>query len=1097
MKRMLINATHAEETRVALVDGQRLYDFDLEHHARVQKKANIYKGRITRVEPSLEAAFVDFGADRHGFLPLKEIAREYFSRNPRESGGRINIRDAIQEGQEIIVQVEKEERGNKGAALSTFISLAGRYLVLMPNNPRAGGISRRIEGEEREELKDALNSINVPQDMGVIVRTAGLGRSAEELQWDLDYLMTLWTSIKEAAGGKSAPFLVYQESNVIIRAIRDYLRDDINEVLIDSEAAHGQAMDFVKQVMPHYQNKIRLYKDSVPLFNRYQIESQIETAYQREVKLPSGGSIVIDPTEALVSIDINSSRATKGGDIEETALNTNLEAAEEIARQLRLRDIGGLIVIDFIDMTPQKHQRMVEDRLRDSLAMDRARIQIGRISRFGLLELSRQRLRPSLEETTGLVCPRCNGTGVIRDVRSLGLSIMRVIEEEVLKDRSAEIRAQVPVSVAAFLLNEKRAAIATLESRTGVRVVILPNPHLETPHYEVTRLRDDQVEEESEGLSSYQMVEAFQPVHEDNGLNRRDEKPVRRQEAAVKMVQPETQAPAPRRAPEAAAPAPAPVQAPVAPAPEAPSARKGVFAWFSNLFNNGQTVQNEVDSKLQQIAQPEPVATPEVEVEVAPAPRQPRPRNDNRRSDRGDRNGNGRGERNHDRPERGPRPERVERQAALPAAEPTESALTAEISESAPVENGNAGNGQGRERGPRDRRERRPRQPRPEAVAVEAVTPVAEEAALTPEDADLPNGNVAEDNGNGGQPRRPRRDRYGNRRNNRGPRERDPQVLIDAGLLSADGQAVPAEAAAAPVEVPSDADIPAIAPAVHAAGDEVHAINPIVADLIAAESALARESGESAPEATVEAPVVETPRHTVQLMTAPETTAAPAPAPVNETASDESPRRAANDPREKRRLAKQQAEEAARAEAERLVREAAAAEAAANAPAPVVVESPAPVAATPVTAPATRLTGTVGEFIAAWLPDAPKPETGADVITAFFAAQKAHTAAQTAPAPVVVAVVEAATVEAAIEETAPATVVAEAVTTVEEAAPAVMEAPVAAEPAPAVTPAIRLTGTVGEYIAAWLPDAPKPETGADVVAAFFAAQKAHAAAQGN
>ena len=440
MKRMLINATHSEETRVALVDGQRLYDFDLEHHARVQKKANIYKGRITRVEPSLEAAFVDFGADRHGFLPLKEIAREYFNKNPRDVG-RVTIREAIQEGQEIILQVEKEERGNKGAALSTFISLAGRYLVLMPNNPRAGGISRRIEGEEREELKEALNSINVPNDMGVIVRTAGLGRSPEELQWDLDYLLSLWKSINEAAVGKTSPFLIYQESNVIIRAIRDYLRDDINEVLIDSEPAFNQAMEFVRKVMPHYQSKIRLYKDAVPLFNRYQIESQIETAYQREVKLPSGGSIVIDPTEALVSIDINSSRSTKGSDIEETALNTNLEAAEEIARQLRLRDIGGLIVIDFIDMVPPKHQRMVEDKLRDSLAMDRARIQIGRISRFGLLELSRQRLRPSLEETTGLVCPRCNGTGVIRDVRSLGLSIMRVIEEEVLKDRSAEIRA--------------------------------------------------------------------------------------------------------------------------------------------------------------------------------------------------------------------------------------------------------------------------------------------------------------------------------------------------------------------------------------------------------------------------------------------------------------------------------------------------------------------------------------------------------------------------------------------------------------------------------------------------------------------------------
>ncbi|HNJ86157.1 MAG TPA: Rne/Rng family ribonuclease, partial [Agitococcus sp.] len=588
MKRMLINASHAEETRVALVDGQRLYDFDLEHHSRVQKKANIYKGRVTRVEPSLEAAFVDFGADRHGFLPLKEIAREYFHRQPRDVG-RVTIRDAIQEGQEIILQVEKEERGNKGAALSTFISLAGRYLVLMPNNPRAGGISRRIEGEEREELKEALNSITIPNDMGVIVRTAGLGRSPEELQWDLDYLLTLWKSISQAAEQSPAPFLIYQESNVIIRAIRDYLRDDIDEVLIDSEAAYNQAIDFVRQVMPHFQNKIKLYRDTVPLFNRYQIESQIETAYQREVKLPSGGSIVIDPTEALVSIDINSSRSTKGGDIEETALNTNLEAAEEIARQLRLRDIGGLIVIDFIDMTPPKHQRMVEDKLRDALAMDRARVQIGRISRFGLLELSRQRLRPSLEETTGLVCPRCNGTGVIRDVRSLALSIMRVIEEEVLKDRSAEIQAQVPVTVATFLLNEKRAAISALEARSGVRIIILPNPHLETPHYDVSRLRDDHSDDDYEAPASFQQVENFRPVLEDNGLYNSEEKTqTRRQEAAVKMVQPETQAPVPR--------ATTPTQ--VITRQEKEQSKTGFFAWHANLFSGVSELANEIDSKL-------------------------------------------------------------------------------------------------------------------------------------------------------------------------------------------------------------------------------------------------------------------------------------------------------------------------------------------------------------------------------------------------------------------------------------------------------------------------------------------------------------------
>lgn len=487
MKRMLINATQQEELRVALVDGQKLYDLDIESSDREQKKSNIYKGKITRVEPSLEAAFVYFGADRHGFLPLKEISREYFRSS---SSGRPNIKDVIREGQEVIVQVDKEERGNKGAALTTFISLAGRYLVLMPNNPRAGGISRRIEGEERTQLREAISQLDIPQEMGVIVRTAGLGRSSEELQWDLDYLMHLWKSIQEA-GKNTAPFLIYQESNVIIRAIRDYLRQDIGEVLVDSTEAHKEALDFIRQVMPQYQDRIQLYNDPVPLFNRFQIESQIETAFQREVTLPSGGSIVIDPTEALVSIDINSARATRGGDIEETALNTNLEAADEIARQLRLRDIGGLIVIDFIDMNSSKSQRDVENCMKNALHMDRARVQIGRISRFGLLEMSRQRLRPSLGETSGIVCPRCHGQGTIRDISSLALSILRLMEEEAQKDRTSEIRAQVPVSVGTFLLNEKRDVISTIEKRNNVRVLVIPNPNLETPNFEVQRLRDD------------------------------------------------------------------------------------------------------------------------------------------------------------------------------------------------------------------------------------------------------------------------------------------------------------------------------------------------------------------------------------------------------------------------------------------------------------------------------------------------------------------------------------------------------------------------------------------------------------------------------
>ncbi|MBB3101873.1 ribonuclease E [Azomonas macrocytogenes] len=535
MKRMLINATQPEELRVALVDGQRLFDLDIESGSREQKKANIYKGRITRIEPSLEAAFVDFGAERHGFLPLKEISREYFKKAPE---GRINIKEVLSEGQEIIVQVEKEERGNKGAALTSFISLAGRYLVLMPNNPRAGGISRRIEGEERNELREALNGLDVPTDMGLIVRTAGLGRSGEELQWDLDYLLQLWNAIKEASAERSAPFLIYQESNVIIRAIRDYLRQDIGEVLIDSVEAQEEALSFIRQVMPQYASKIRLYEDSVPLFNRFQIESQIETAFQREVKLPSGGSIVIDPTEALVSIDINSARATKGGDIEETALQTNLEAAEEIARQLRLRDIGGLIVIDFIDMTPVKNQRAVEEKVREALEADRARVQVGRISRFGLLEMSRQRLRPSLGESSGIVCPRCRGQGIIRDVESLSLAILRLIEEEALKDRTAEVRARVPFQVAAFLLNEKRNAITKIELRTRVRIFILPDDHLETPHFEVQRLRDDNPDIVT-GQLSYEMSQAdeeeAQPISSTRTLVR--------QEAAVKTVPPRTAAP--------------------------------------------------------------------------------------------------------------------------------------------------------------------------------------------------------------------------------------------------------------------------------------------------------------------------------------------------------------------------------------------------------------------------------------------------------------------------------------------------------------------------------------------------------------------------
>ena len=492
MKRMLINATQKEELRVALVDGQRLFDLDIESPGHEQKKSNIYKGKITRVEPSLEAAFVDYGAERHGFLPLKEISREYFPQGYVFSG-RPNIKDIIKEGQEVIVQVNKEERGNKGAALTTFISLAGSYLVLMPNNPRAGGISRRIEGDERLELKEALDCLDVPEDVGLIVRTAGVGKSPEELQWDLKVLLHHWEAIKTAAESRAAPFLIHQESDVIVRAIRDYLRRDIGEILIDNKKVFEKAKNHIRLVRPDFINRVRLYEGEVPLFSHYQIESQIESAFQREVRLPAGGSIVIDVTEALTAIDINSSRSTRGGDIEETALNTNLEAADEIARQLRLRDLGGLIVIDFIDMTPVRHQREVENRLREATRQDRARIQFARISRFGLLEMSRQRLSPSLSEASSHICPRCQGTGKVRDNESIALSILRLVEEEAIKENSAQIHAIVPVEVASYLLNEKRKAISSIESRHDVNVLVVPSESMETPHFAVYRLRENEI----------------------------------------------------------------------------------------------------------------------------------------------------------------------------------------------------------------------------------------------------------------------------------------------------------------------------------------------------------------------------------------------------------------------------------------------------------------------------------------------------------------------------------------------------------------------------------------------------------------------------
>ncbi|PFG55808.1 RNAse E [Vibrio sp. ES.051] len=543
MKRMLINATQKEELRVALVDGQRLFDLDIESPGHESKKANIYKGRITRIEPSLEAAFVDYGAERHGFLPLKEIAREYFPEGYTYQG-RPSIKEVLTEGQEVIVQVEKEERGSKGAALTTFISLAGSYLVLMPNNPRAGGISRRIEGDERTQLKAALSTLELPQGMGLIVRTAGVGKSAEELEWDLNVLLNHWGAIKGAADSNPAPFLIHQESNVIVRAIRDYLRRDIGEILIDSNTIYERAKEHIQLVRPDFVSRIKKYEGEVPLFSHYQIESQIESAFQREVRLPSGGSIVIDPTEALTSIDINSARATKGGDIEETALNTNLEAADEIARQLRLRDLGGLVVIDFIDMTPIRHQREVENRLREAVRLDRARVQIGRISRFGLLEMSRQRLSPSLAEASHHICPRCSGTGVVRDNESLALSVLRLIEEEALKDNTAQVLAVVPVPIASYLLNEKRRSVNHIERIQEVKITVVPNSDMETPHFEVIRVREG----EEFDLISYLLPKKLEAMKEAEGKEpvEVDVKPKRLEEPVLKGFAAPTQtAPAP------------------------------------------------------------------------------------------------------------------------------------------------------------------------------------------------------------------------------------------------------------------------------------------------------------------------------------------------------------------------------------------------------------------------------------------------------------------------------------------------------------------------------------------------------------------------
>jgi ribonuclease E len=643
---MLVNATQQEELRVALVDGQKLYDLSIDIPSREQKKGNIYKGRISRIEPSLEACFVEYGSERHGFLPLKEISKEYFRQQPQ--GGRMNMRELLNEGQEIIVQVEKEERGNKGAALTTFISMAGRFLVLMPNNPRAGGVSRRIEGEDRDQMRQVMDDLKIPDGMGAIVRTAGVGRQVEELQWDLDNLKAQWDQVEIAGKDRPAPFLVYRESDAVTRALRDYLTDDIGEMLVDDDAAFATAEEYMTRYMPpEAQRRLKKYTDDIALFTRFQIESQIESAYAHKVQLPSGGSIVIDYTEALVSIDINSARATRGSDIETTALNTNLEAADEIARQLRIRDLGGLIVIDFIDMESQKNQREVEDRLRDAVKMDRARIQIGRLSRFGLLEMSRQRLRPSLGESSHIVCPRCTGIGSIRSVESMALAILRLIGEEARKDRTAKIIAQVPIEVATYLINEKREWLRTLEDKSEVDLIIVPNPHIQTPEYSIKRVRDDEIEAPENKVLSYKMPE--RPEIADPAGTR--EKRPAHEPAAVQPIAPATAAPIIVHVP---VPAPAPAQVAAAPQALVDQPRPGVLT--------------RIKQWLVGTPAPEPAAPATAPTNNPPARgdggrrdrhdrserRGDRGRDGRSRHERGERRNDGRRDGNRDRPDRGP-----------------------------------------------------------------------------------------------------------------------------------------------------------------------------------------------------------------------------------------------------------------------------------------------------------------------------------------------------------------------------------------------------------------------------------------------------------
>ena len=734
MKRMLINATQAEERRLAIVDGQKLLDYEIEIEGREQRKGNIYKAVVTRVEPSLEACFVDYGEDRHGFLPFKEISRQYFQGSVSPSQAR--IQDVIKEGQELLVQVEKEERGNKGAALTTFVSLAGRYVVLMPNNPRGGGVSRRIEGEDRAELKAALEQLDYPNGMSIIARTAGIGREAGELQWDLNYLLKLWNAIDGAAKSGKGAFLIYQESSLVIRAIRDYFNNDIGEILIDTDDIFEQAHQFMAHVMPEQEHRVKRYRDDAPLFSRFQIEHQIETAYSRTVTLPSGGAIVIDQTEALVAVDVNSARSIKGGDIEETATRTNLEAADEVARQARLRDLGGLIVIDFIDMEESRNRREVENRLRDALRQDRARVQFGSISKFGLLEMSRQRLRPALNEGASIPCPRCGGSGHIRDTESSALQILRIIQEESLKESTAAVLVQVPVEVASFLLNEKRTEITKIELKQRISVLLVPNKSLDTPHYKLERLKHDDPRLEHLD-ASYKMAEEVEDVAT---FTRRSQERSNKQEPLIKGVLPDAPAPVSTPKPEVAAPVKAPVATP-APVRAAPAPETGFMAWLKRLFG--------VAPALAPVATP--VAASPSPAAAAPAAREARSENRGNRGERGNRNGNGRGERALEN-RNGERPGQGQGERSVEGRRNERSRGEGRTAEPREGREGREGRGEPRREGRRDARP----ETRPEIAATETVA------------VKLENGAAATETAEGNVPAEGRRERSEGRR--RGPR---------------------------------------------------------------------------------------------------------------------------------------------------------------------------------------------------------------------------------------------------------------------------------------------------------------------------------------